>query len=71
MFLLKACPRCHGDLYFDGNPYDSFLRCIQCGYTRDIQAKNVPIGAVALPGQQTSHSVDKTKRSRQKTVQTA
>lgn len=69
MFLLKACPRCHGDLYFDGNPYDSFLRCIQCGYTRDIQAENVPLaGAVTTPGQRTPHSVNKAKRGRDRTV---
>lgn len=29
MFMLKSCPRCHGDL--NGYPEDG-LSCIQCGY---------------------------------------
>lgn len=32
MFWLKACPKCHGDLYSDGDAYGSYLACIQCGH---------------------------------------
>ena len=39
MFYLKACARCDGDLYIDGDYYGSFLRCLQCGRLTEI---NVP-----------------------------
>ena len=32
MFWFKACPRCHGDLYSEGDTYGSYLACIQCGH---------------------------------------
>ena len=35
MMLLKACPRCHGDLY----PEDKEVACLQCGYRRDVKAE--------------------------------
>ena len=35
MMWLKACPRCHGDLYLDSDYYGHFLGCIQCGHTLD------------------------------------
>lgn len=31
MFWLKACPRCHGDLFIDSDYYGHFACCIQCG----------------------------------------
>ena len=35
MMWLKACARCHGDLYLDSDYYGHFLGCIQCGHTLD------------------------------------
>lgn len=37
MFLLKACPRCRGDIYVDRDSYGSFLHCMQCGYIKDLE----------------------------------
>lgn len=34
-WLLKACPRCHGDLLVD----DGEITCLACGYTKDIKEK--------------------------------
>ena len=36
MLLLKACPRCRGDLYFDRDFYGQYKQCIQCGHMEDI-----------------------------------
>jgi len=36
VYLLKACPRCHGDIYFDGDRHDPFIRCVQCGYIKEM-----------------------------------
>ena len=31
MLRLKACPRCHGDLFMDSDYHGHFACCIQCG----------------------------------------
>ena len=36
MLMLKACPRCRGDLYLNGDFYGQYKQCIQCGYMEDI-----------------------------------
>ena len=30
MFWLKACPKCHGDLYTGKDTYGPFISCMQC-----------------------------------------
>ena len=32
MFLLKACPRCHGDLHLVQDHYGGYVACMQCGH---------------------------------------
>ncbi len=32
MFMLKGCPRCHGDLCQGRDIYGEFVVCLQCGY---------------------------------------
>ena len=32
MFWFKACPKCHGDLASDQDPYGRYVSCIQCGH---------------------------------------
>ena len=32
MYWFKACPKCHGDIYSDGDTYGSYLACMQCGH---------------------------------------
>lgn len=32
MLLLKACPRCHGDLAMDSDRRCGYLDCVQCGH---------------------------------------
>ena len=36
MLMLKACPRCRGDLYVDRDFYGQYKQCIQCGHMEDI-----------------------------------
>ncbi len=38
MFFLKQCPRCNGDLATNSDQYGEFVSCMQCGYSKDIQA---------------------------------
>ncbi len=36
MIKLKACPKCHGDLYLERDQYGRYLSCLQCGYLREL-----------------------------------
>ena len=36
MIKLKACPKCHGDLYLEKDQYGRFLSCLQCGYLTEL-----------------------------------
>ena len=36
MIKLKACPKCHGDLYLNKDMYGKYLSCLQCGYMKDV-----------------------------------
>ena len=39
MIKLKACPKCHGDLYLEKDQYGRFLSCLQCGYLMELLEK--------------------------------
>lgn len=32
MYWLKACPKCHGDLYPERDSYGSYIACLQCSH---------------------------------------
>ncbi len=34
---LKACPRCHGDVYIDHQIDGWYEQCLQCSYSRDLR----------------------------------
>jgi transcription initiation factor TFIIIB Brf1 subunit/transcription initiation factor TFIIB len=36
---LKACPKCHGDLFFATDDYEHHWECIQCGCHCDSDDK--------------------------------
>ena len=36
MIKLKACPKCHGDLYLERDQYGSYMSCLQCGYLKEL-----------------------------------
>jgi hypothetical protein len=35
MLLLKACPRCNGDLTLERDAHTTYLECVQCGHVVD------------------------------------
>ncbi len=43
MFFFKGCPKCHGDLYVDGDSYGAFVECLQCGLLRDVNGNEVDV----------------------------
>jgi hypothetical protein len=34
-WLLKSCPKCSGDLYYDVELDREYIHCLQCGYEGD------------------------------------
>ncbi len=32
MLMRRSCPRCHGDLYQEREPYGYCVKCLQCGH---------------------------------------
>lgn len=39
MIYFKACPKCQGDLTMGQDTYGPFIRCLQCGFMKDVVAK--------------------------------
>ena len=40
MIYFKSCPKCQGDLTMSQDSYGPFVRCLQCGFLRDVDAKS-------------------------------
>jgi hypothetical protein len=36
MLYLKSCPRCSGDINADSDMHGMFLKCLQCGFSKDL-----------------------------------
>ena len=36
MLYLKSCPRCAGDIHADSDMHGMFLKCLQCGFSKDL-----------------------------------
>jgi len=39
MILLKACPRCRGDLVIERLPGETEFVCLQCGYRTEVKSR--------------------------------
>ena len=37
VWKFKSCPRCEGDVFLDGDLYNWYEQCFQCGYIRDLK----------------------------------
>ena len=49
MMLLKACPKCGGDIIFDSDMYGRYTKCLQCGLMKDLLEKQDATGARVEP----------------------
>ena len=54
VFYFKACPRDKGDLHLENDFYGSYVRCMQCGYQKDV--KNPPKPYAQNPFRQTQRN---------------
>ena len=49
-WLLKSCPKCGGDLYYDMERDGEYMQCLQCGYESDTPGKIQEAVQSANPG---------------------
>ena len=36
MWTFKKCPRCRGDIFIDEDISNTYEKCLQCGYEREL-----------------------------------
>jgi hypothetical protein len=36
MWGYKICPRCRGDIYIDDDVDRTYIKCLQCGYEKEL-----------------------------------
>ena len=36
MWRRKGCPRCQGDIFIDEDVGSKYLKCLQCGYEKEV-----------------------------------
>jgi DNA-directed RNA polymerase subunit RPC12/RpoP len=36
VIYFKSCLRCKGDVYMNSDSHGAFMKCLQCGFTRDM-----------------------------------
>jgi DNA-directed RNA polymerase subunit M/transcription elongation factor TFIIS len=41
MWDFKKCPRCRGDIFVDEDIDNSYVKCLQCGYEREMAKVSV------------------------------
>lgn len=39
MWIIKSCPRCRGDIFIDEDIDRTYIKCLQCGYEREMAGK--------------------------------
>jgi DNA-directed RNA polymerase subunit M/transcription elongation factor TFIIS len=39
MWRRKGCPRCRGDLFLDEDVGKNYIKCLQCGYEKELAGK--------------------------------
>lgn len=41
MWRYKSCPRCRGDIFIDEDVDRTYMKCLQCGYERELARKRL------------------------------
>jgi len=45
MWNIKGCPKCKGDIFIDDDIDRSYIKCLQCGYERELARLAIPRGS--------------------------
>jgi DNA-directed RNA polymerase subunit M/transcription elongation factor TFIIS len=57
MLYLKSCPRCTGDINADSDTHGTFLKCLQCGFSKDLSPE---MAARLFGGASTGRPIERT-----------
>jgi hypothetical protein len=49
MIYFKSCARCKGDVFLDKDWYGEYLKCLQCGHTRDLSTPQALLQPMTVP----------------------
>jgi DNA-directed RNA polymerase subunit M/transcription elongation factor TFIIS len=41
MWRRKGCPRCRGDLFIDEDVGSNYIKCLQCGYEKELAGRSL------------------------------
>lgn len=64
MLVLKACPRCHGDLVLEYSPRANYYECLQCGHVLSAEQERL-LGTALAHGHHDAHDAHDTHDTRQ------
>ena len=49
-WLLKSCPKCGGDMYYNVEPDGEYIECLQCAYEGDAMGEIQRADPKRIPG---------------------
>lgn len=52
MVFLKGCTKCGGDVILDSDMYGKYIKCLQCGFLKDVVNNDKQIAAEIEAGKQ-------------------
>lgn len=41
MWRYKSCPRCRGDVFIDEDIDRTYIKCLQCGYEKELTRRHL------------------------------
>jgi hypothetical protein len=50
MWSYKSCPKCTGDTFIDQDVEGCYIKCLQCGYEREVDRKHTNIKQIVVKG---------------------
>jgi hypothetical protein len=41
MWIYRGCPKCHGDVFTDEDGEGCYVKCLQCGYEKELPRRHL------------------------------
>ena len=64
MWVLKGCPKCHGDIFMEKDTAGWYEKCLQCGYNRDMEVMVEVKEQAPVPEEEASSRLKKAKSAK-------
>ena len=62
LYLKKRCPKCGGNLFYEGDYHGWYDPCLQCGYMCDLQEMKKAITKERLSGMESTRQTGESAR---------